>query len=1055
MISKLHRMLAAAGVMAAMLPALAAAQQPTTVSGRVTASDAATPVPGVSVSIPSLNVGAYTGSDGRYTFTVAANRATGQSVPIVARRIGYQPMTASVTLTGPSVTRDFALVTATTQLEGLVVTALGVTREKSQLGTAQQQISASDLTQTKAMSVVQQVQGKVSGVSITGAGTQGGSTNILIRGANSLAGNNQPLFIVDGVAMSNANRGGGLLNGYDYGNAISDLNPDDIETFTVLKGPNAAALYGSRAANGVIVIATKKGSATEGRMRTDISSTLTWDRPMLLPEFQDKYGQGTGGKFSYVNGAGKGPGDGSDQSWGPALDGRLIDQFTGPQQPWISRPDNVSDFLETGNTFSTTLSLSGGTERINARMSVGVDNVKGYVPNNFFQKTTALLSGGLQLSERLNTNATLQYVRNNGQNRPGVGYNNSILEQFFWFGRQVDIDALRNYRQGGATNAGPANREYNWNYNYHNNPFFIQSENAIIDTRDRFIASAQANYRFTDWLNATLRSGSDLYRFDVDQKFAAGYINSTFVNPANNGGFTFFTDYNNEHNTELMVNASRNVLSNLTLNAMVGGNLRREYFSLDSAASTGINVAGIYNVSNAAIAPTLKQETRRRHVNSAFGSASFTYGGWWTVEGTARNDWSSTLPENQNSYFYPSVNTSVVLTDAVPTLKNNVLSYLKLRGSLAQVGNDAAPYQLETTFTGNSNKLAGQSQFTLGNNLAEQNLKPELTKSGEAGVEVAFLDNRISLDATYYNKQTRNQIYLVPISTTTGFSNKLLNAGLMKNTGFEALLTVTPIQRNNFTWATTFNYAKNQNEVVSLAEGVNRLVLGNGLFGEMRLEARVGEPFGSIWGGGYARNDAGRRLVEEGLYVVTDTFVNLGSIQPDWTGGVNNQFTYKGMSLNALFDIRRGGKIMSYTNAVGDYSGVLKSSLRGREEAFDKPGYLAEGIDVETEQENTTRVDPETFFQTHLGSLAEPYVYDASFVKLRELRVGFDLPQRLASRLRASAVSLALTGRNLAIWTDVPNIDPEFAYSSGNNQGIEYAIPANTRSFGFSVRLTP
>ena len=277
---------------------------------------------------------------------------------------------------------------------GKVVTALGVEREKSQLGTAQQQVTAEELTQTKAMNVVQQVQGKVSGVQISGAGTQGGSTNIVIRGANSLTQSNQPLFVVDGIPMSNSNRGGTLANGYDYGNAISDLNPDDIETFTVLKGPNAAALYGSRAANGVIVITTKKGSATGGRMRTELQSTYTWDRPMLLPDFQDRYGQGAGGEFAFVDGKGGGLNDGLDQSWGPKLDGRLIDQFTGPQQPWLANPNNVSDFLETGHTFSNTIAVSGGTDRANARLSVGVDNVDGYVPNNFFQKTTALLAGG-------------------------------------------------------------------------------------------------------------------------------------------------------------------------------------------------------------------------------------------------------------------------------------------------------------------------------------------------------------------------------------------------------------------------------------------------------------------------------------------------------------------------------------------------------------------------------------------------------------------------------------------------------------------------------------
>jgi TonB-dependent SusC/RagA subfamily outer membrane receptor len=338
----------------------------------------------------------------------------------------------------------------------VVVTALGIEREKSQLGTSSRRCNSEDLTQTKAQNLVNQLQGKVSGVNITGAGTPGGSTNIVIRGQNSLAGNNQPLFVVDGVPVeSNTRRGGTVGNGYDYGNAISDLNPDDIATMTVLKGPNAAALYGSRAANGVIEITTKKGQASDGRMRTEFNSFLTLDQPSVMPDWQNQYGQGAGGSFSYVNGAGRGDCDGCDQSWGPKLDGRLIDQFTGPQQPWVARPDNVDQFFGTGRTFSSTIAVNGGTERANARLSLGTDQIKGYVPNNKFQKVSSLLSGNLQVNPRLTTQATVQYIRNNATNRVGTGYNNSILEQFFWFGRQVDMAALRDYRQGGGANGGP------------------------------------------------------------------------------------------------------------------------------------------------------------------------------------------------------------------------------------------------------------------------------------------------------------------------------------------------------------------------------------------------------------------------------------------------------------------------------------------------------------------------------------------------------------------------------------------------------------------------
>jgi TonB-linked SusC/RagA family outer membrane protein len=1069
-----QRMLAVATMAMGLVPATVYAQQPTTVSGRVT-SDANTPATGVTVSIPELRVGGQTDPVGQYSFTAPAS-ATGRSVWVVARRLGYQPDSARVTLNGASVTQDFALRQSATQLTGVVVTALGIEKEKSQLGTAQQQINSEDLNVTKAMNIVQQVQGKVSGVNITGGGTPGGSTSIVIRGQNTLASNNQPLFIVDGIPVSNSNRGGSFVNGFDFGNAISDLNPEDIESFTILKGPNAAAIYGSRAQNGAVVITTKKGMATQGRMRTELSTLYTWDAPGRLPEFQNQYGQGAGGSFEYVDGAGSGDCDGCDQSWGPRLDGRLICQFNSPgagtgsctPTPWIAHPENVKDFFETGHTFSTTLAVSGGTDRANARMSVGVDNVDGFVPNNFFQKTTGLLSGQLQVSPKFTTNAVLQYVRNNGRNRPGTGYLNSIMEQFFWFGRQVDVADLKNWQQGSSVNGGLPGREYNWNYNYHNNPYFQQEANNIADSRDRFIVQGSARYQLTNWLNANLRSGSDIFRYNINQEFNPAYLNTTYVNSSYQGGFSFVNDYRNEHNTEVMLNANRTLMNDLEVNAMVGGNLRREYFNSTSTTTTGISVAGIYNVSNAAITPTLGQFTSRRNMNSVFGSASTTFRNFWTVEATGRNDVSSTLPKGENSYFYPSVNTSLVLTDAIPSLQNKYLSYLKLRGSWAEVGNDADPYQLATVYQGNANQFGGRPQFTLGNNLLEPNLKPEITNSTEGGIEVGFWDGRASLDMTAYAKETRNQIYLVPVSSTTGFQNKLINAGKMQNKGFEALLNVTPLEMSNgFRWDVTFNYGQNVNKVVELAPGVDRIVLGNGLFSDVRVEATKGQPYGAIWGYDIRRCDdnavtdgmcltsqLGAILTDGGIPVQTDTMVYLGSIQPRWTGGLSNQFAYKNFSFGALLDIRQGGKLMSYTNYVGLYSGVLKESLLGREVDFDNPGIVVNGIDINTQSPNTDNITAETYFQNLFGATGQT-TYDASYVKLRELRFGYDLPQRYASRLRASAVSLALTGRNLALWTDVPNIDPEFAYSSGNFQGVEYALPGNTRSFGISVRVTP
>jgi TonB-linked SusC/RagA family outer membrane protein len=1057
-----NRWLVPTVVAIAALPSSLAAQEAVVVSGRVT-DGSGQPVAAASVRIESLNAGALTGPDGTYRLVIPGNRVTGaQSVTVSVSRQGQAPSSRTITLNpGAQLTQNFTLSSQSVVLEGVVVTALGVERQRSQLGTAQQQINSEDLNTTRSQSVVTQMQGKVAGVQITGGGQPGGSNNVVIRGANSIAGNNQPLFVVDGIPVSNRNRGGGLGAGYDYGNAISDINPEDIATLTVLKGPNAAAIYGSRAANGAIVITTKRGAAAGGGFRTEFSTSLTMERPSILPDWQDQYGQGAEGDY-YIT---------ADQSWGPRLDGQLMCQYNSPgfnvttyactqETPFAPHPNNVADFFETGVSSQTTVAVSGGSERANARLSLGYDDIDGYVPANTFQKYSVMLNGQVNVSSRLNASANLQYIRNDAKNRPGTGYNQSILEQFFWFGRQVDINDLRDYDRcisatqcAGAINGGPSNREFNWNYNYHNNPFWIQEQNPITDARDRVVGQANVAYTLADGITASLRGGTDLYDFRIRQNYARNYLG--FVNPAYQGGFTFIDDFSNETNVEGLLTADRNLSSRFHFNGLLGTGARREYFETKSQATTGLVAPGIYNPSNAAIAPVVGQNINRRHVNSVFGSAAVTFDEWFTLEGTARNDWSSTLPDGENSYFYPSLSASVVLSDALPFLQDNgTLSYLKVRGSIAEVGNDAAPYQLRTVFNGIASQLNGRPQYTQADALANGSLKPEITRSTEFGAEMEFFNGRMTFDGSIYNKRTRNQIFNVPISNASGFAAQAINAGLVTNKGFEALVGITPIDRGNFRWTTTFNYGHNDSKVVELTEGVETVLLGGGLFGEAQLEARVGLPLGAIMGTEFERDEDGNLITYGGYPSTTGEKVYLGSIQPDWTGGWSNEFTYRGLNLGVLFDIKQGGTIFSYTNLVGTYSGVLESSLLGREVDFDDPGILVNGVDGDTGLPNDVRLTSEQYFQGLFG-IAEPYAYDASYVKLRELRLGIDLPTRYARMVGARGLTFAITGRNLHTWTDVPNIDPEFAYSSGNFQGVEYAIPSNPRSIGFSFRVRP
>lgn len=1038
----------------ALWPAVAVAQQGATITGHVS-NEAGSPLSNASVFLQGTNLGTMTKEDGAFTISVPAARVTGQSATLSVRLIGYKEASAQIVLNAGQITHDFTLVSNPVQLNAVVTTALDIQKKKSQLGTAQQQIGNEELNAAPAQNIIDQMSGKVSGVEFTGSGTQGGSSNMVIRGQNSITGNNQPLFIIDGTPVSNRGNGGHpgggtmLDGGWDFGTAISDLNPDDIASVTVLKGPNAAALYGSRASNGVVVITTKRGRNTDGKISTRLNTSYTWDKVGILPDYQNQYGQGSAGQFSYVDGNGGGIQDYNDQSFGPKLDGRLIDQFTGPQQPWVAHPDNVSSFFNTGHTFDANFSVAGGTDKADARLSLGTQNVQGIIPNNFFQKFNGALAGGLKVNDRLSANASLQYVRNNALNRPGTGYNSGILEQFIWFGRQVDMQALKDhwmdYDQFG--------RHYNWNTSYHSNPYWLQYANRLRDDRDRFIGNVSATYKITDWMNATLRSGSDIYSFGAKQNIApdnVSWAGAGSVNLNYQGGYTVLDQSSNENNTELLVTADKLVSPRLEISGAAGANKRYAHFAATTQTTPGLTVAGIYNASNAAIIPTDSSYDERRQVNSVYGSLSFTWDGWWTVEGTARNDWSSTLPESNHSYFYPSINTSVVLTDAIPSLKSNVLTYAKVRGSVAKVGSDATPYQLATTFHGLSDKFGKLPLFTEVNTIANSNLKPEITKSNEVGLELGLFGDRANIDLSYYDKATSDQIINVRVSSTSGYDFRAINAGKISNKGFEALVNVTPVRTSDFEWNTTFSYSHNRSKVVELYPGITNIRLGGTWYAE--TDARVGEPYGAIYGYKYLRDDNGNLILSDGLPQAGD-FTNIGNIQPDWVGGWNNQLKYKNYSLSFLFDIHKGGDIFSVTNMWGNYTGIFQNTLRGREVDWNNPGIVVKGVN-EDGSPNTTAVTAEDYFQS-LFPIHEAFTYDDSWIKLREVRFGIDLPASLTSKMHASAVSLAFVGRNLWTHTKVPNIDPEFSYTSGNFQGMEFAALPAPKSFGVNLQITP
>lgn len=1042
----------------AFVPATLAAQD--VVQGHVR-GEGGTPLPNASVVIQGTRMGTLTKDDGQYRLALPEGIAKGQTVTITARLIGYREHAQTVNLAPGTTTLDFALEAAPVQLQGMVIVAEGQEKQKSQLGTSTQSVSAEQLNTAHTDNFLNQLGAKVSGVQITSPGTQGGSVDIRIRGSNSITGDNNPLFVIDGIPIRNRNRGsmfnGGGADangGWDYGSTISDLNQDDIASITVLKGPNAAALYGAEAANGAVIITTKHGANSDGKIETRLTTSYSFDKVGILPDFQNQYGQGSGGQFSYYDGQGDGIADGDDQSYGPRFKGQLIDQFTGLQQPWVAHPNNVQSFFNTGGTSDINLSVSGGSNNANARMAVGVQNVDGIVPNNFLHKWTSSLAGNLKIGDKLTTNASLEFLRNNGLNRAGVGYNAGILEGLdVWFGRQVDMAALKaNYNKFDQF----GNR-YNWNTNYHSNPYFLQYDNPQSDTRNQYIGSVSATYQFTDWLSATARAGGNIFSTTNSQDIASqnvSWAGAGFADLAFPGAFTFYNDNQTDYTTTGLLNATKQVTSRLQLTGLLAAAQNKQSFADNQQQTLGISVPGIYNVSNAAIAPTLDQYAEKDQTNSVFGSASFTWDQWWTVEGTARNDWSSTLPANHNSYFYPSVNTSIILTNAIPSLKSNVVSYIKLRGAIAKVGSSARPYSLATTYNGQSVKFAGQQLYSLEDALANPNLKPEITRSNEVGAEISLFGDRASIDASYYDKATNNQIINIPVSPTTGYQEKWINAGKITNKGFEALLNVTPVRTHggNLEWNTTFSFAMNRSRVDALAPDIQTIVLGSSW--ALNVEARKGQPYGALYGYTELRDPAtGQLLLSGGLPQIGPQKV-LGTVQPDWTGGWNNEVRFKNLSLSALLDIHEGGSIFSVTNFFGVETGVLTSTLHGREVDWNNPGLVIKGIDQATGQPNTTVVTTEEYEQS-LFEIHQPFVYKDSYIKLREVRIGLDIPHSLTDALHVSALNVALYGRNLWTNTKVPNIDPEFAMQAGNFQGVEFAALPNPRSFGLALQVTP
>lgn len=985
-----------------------------------------------------------------------------------ASRVGLASSTRNVTLQpGATATTNFELVVEALSMQGLVVTALGITREERSIGTSVQQVDGDRLANTPSTNVVSSLQGKVAGLNVTNAGPQGGSARIVIRGANSITGNNQPLFIVDGVPIDNSAPRNTGYGGIDYGNVAQDINPNDIEAVSVLKGPNAAALYGSRAANGAIVITTKSGKNVRG-LGISATQDVFFDTPLRLPDYQNQFGQGFGGEFEYVDGNYGGVNDGADESWGPKLDaGFMIPQFfsDGQPAPWVSHPDNVRNFFETGRTLNTNVRLATGTDKANVALSVTRLDQNGITPGFDLGRTTLAMNGGINLTDRLSANASVSYVNQDGHNRPGTGYDDANpMMQFIWFGRQVDIDRLRDYKDANG-------QMISWNYSYHPNPFWVAYTATNEDNRDRIFGNASVRYKFNNWLTAQARSGTDWYNTARDWNIPGGtfgvYAGRLGESVGDQGGFENEGLFRQETNTDLLLTADRYLTDDLSLTINTGANHRTNEYRNNYTWVRSLISPGIYAVSNAAETPYVRDYRENKEVNSVYADAQFGFRDYLFLNVTGRNDWSSTLPDGNNSYFYPSISGSFVFSDAIPSLRTSALSLGKVRASWTRVGNDADPYQLQTVYNGQI-PFNGIPGYSLDNTIANAKLKPESTDAWEFGTDLAFLENRLSLGLTYYNKETSDQIIPIQVSPTSGFTRQVVNAGRISNKGFEAALSAIPVRLDNgFEWEVAANYAHNSSKVEELTGDLQTVVLGT--YWSLNVEARKGEPYGALFGNGYLKDSAGHVIVNgDGLPRRDPVRQVLGNYNPDWVGSLRNTLRYKNLDLSVMVDTKQGGQLFSVTQMFGRYTGVLQETATGRC-TYDEPvggmpvcdattGIVVPNSVKITEAGDTVANDiaisGEDYWHSLYG-IHEAHIYDASFVKLRELRVGYAVPVTLAKRIGVTGLNVAVVGRNLWLHSAVPNIDPETGFDASNVQGIEFGQLPTPKSLGFTVSVTP
>ncbi|TBW25854.1 SusC/RagA family TonB-linked outer membrane protein [Gramella sp. KN1008] len=1005
--------------------------QEQTVTGTVTDGESGLPLPGVTVIEKGTSNGVATDFDGNYSITAPADAV------LVFSMLGYG--TQEIALEGRT-TLDLVLSVDAQALDEVVVTSLGITREKKSLGYAVTELESEEVNTVKNYNVASSLVGKVAGLVVNQSSGVGSGSRITIRGNNTLTGNNQALIVVDGIPIdaSGTESGGSIYNSTVTGGGITDINPADIESVSVLKGPNAAALYGSRAASGVILITTKKGTKGRG-LGISINSNISIEEPMFLPEFQNEYGQGVNGA-PYADLANFG-----GSSWGSRLDGSEQLYYTGEQRPYTAQPNNVEDFFENGIQSINTLSMDKGGEDYSLRFSYTNNATTSIIPNSELQSHNFNLRGVVDLSDKMSLDSKATYFTQELNNRVNLG-TEGVLAYVYRMPRNVRIDDLKKYKPSLWADPQMFEDEYgSISYAGQNksigNPYWMLNEDTNDERRDRFLGFTKLNYEFTDWLSAFARVGGDVTNIRSD--YIQDYGHHFFYD----GRLSLSTRKNTEINADFLFTADKDLTDKLNLVANVGGSLSKRTFETMNVSGSQFRLPSRSFLNNTNVQSSSHTPLGVKKINSLYGSFSFSYDDLMYLDLTARNDWSSTLSEDNRSYFYPSVSYSL-LVDRFIDPDKDIFNLLKLRASWAEVGNDTGVYQLYQTFSVPQDGYLGLTVLEGPSVKLNPNLKPESVTSTEIGLEFNMFMNRLYGELSLYDITTTDMIYNVPVPFATGYSTFKENIGEVQNQGIEVMIGGVPVRTENFRWDISANFSKNENKLIELIEGLDYTVLNS--LGGLSIRAEVGGGIGDIYGSTWKTNENGERLVNaEGFPLAAGEREKLGNAQPDWIGGLTNNLTYKNWNLRFLIDGRFGGEIYSATSSYLDAAGVSERSLQYRGE-----GIVVDAINEETGEPNTASITAQEYWGSYSG-ITSNYIYDQTNVRLREFALTYRFPGDFTDSIGLNAASIGLIGRNLFfLYKDAEDIDPDSSIGTGlSGQGISLNNAPTIRSLGVNVNI--